>query len=93
MRDLDLGEPFYSNESIIVSAIVEGRACVLLKPFGGDYVGLSSNADSWLSRYYIERYYPVTGQQYITRSLSNYDSNANFDRIMNSGYVSLYYGC
>ena len=93
MRDLDLREPFYSNESIIVSAIVEGRACVLLKPFGGDYVGLSSNPDSWLSRYYIERYYHTTGQQYITRSLSNYNSNAEFDRIMNSGYVSLYYGC
>lgn len=93
MRDLDLREPFYSNESIIVSAIVEGRACILLKPFEGNYVGLSSNPDSWLSRYYIERYYPTTGQQYITGSLSSYSSNAEFDRIMNSGYVSLYYGC
>jgi hypothetical protein len=94
MRDIDLKEPFYSNESLIVSAIVEGRACSLLAPYKGHYVAVSSTTNDWLVRYYIERYYPLPGEQYVALTLHRLTYDPGFDRVFNVGFVSLYYaGC
>ena len=86
-------EPFYSNQSLIVVAIVDGTACSLLQPRNGHYLVLSSSTNDWLVRYYVERYSDgtVSGELLVGRIAYYWGSAPGANRIVNSGYVTVYY--
>jgi len=91
MENIAAREPFFSNRSLIVSALVQGQACSILVPYGGHYVAVSSTTDDWLLRYYVERYYPLPGKQYVAATLQELGGGPSFNRVFNAGFISLYY--
>jgi len=89
MSDLDL-EPFYVNRTLIETGILEGNIFNLLIRYDGHYMVISSSTNDWLLRYFIERYSLKPGGKYVEAALHYYSSDAHFNRILNSGYISSY---
>lgn len=91
MQDLDIG-PYDSQGDLILSSFLQQNVTGLLKPYDAHYVGISIDNNPRILSYFVEQYvHSVSGREYIKETDYYLNQNPHFDRILNSGYVSLYY--
>jgi hypothetical protein len=81
---------FYSNQTIVVASFVEGNVTNVLKQYDGRYVAISTSTDAWLLRYYVQRFYDLPGQVYVSQTAHLLNGNAQLNRVMNCGDIALY---
>ncbi|MGD0176610.1 MAG: hypothetical protein ABSC50_07280 [Candidatus Bathyarchaeia archaeon] len=91
LRDLGVGS-YYGNEHLIVGSFLQRNVSNLLKPYDARYLAFSSNNNSRVLRYFVEQQEStVPGQEFLSNTTQYLDQTPRFDRVLNSGYVSVYY--